>query len=149
MVTLGPNDVNPADYNSYAIDTVNNGVPLPGVAFRTADGRIICGIFTWGHFATVPGTASCTVDTYKEIYPQPFPDTGPYVMSVMVSPATGTSGLYPDWFAQPAREIPVLPDGKSIRYEGTVCTSGGTDVTCLVTSTGKGFSLSPSGYAYS
>ncbi|MET0861561.1 MAG: hypothetical protein ABW091_11100 [Microbacterium sp.] len=146
--TRGPDEVDPADYNSYAIDTVNGGVPLPGIAFRTADGRTICGIFTWGHFSTDAGTATCTVDTYKEIYPQPYPDTGPFVMSVMVSPLTGTAGLFPDWFAQPAREIPVLPDGRSIVYEGTRCTSTGADVTCTVLWKNQGFTLSPTGYSY-
>lgn len=143
--TRGPDEVDPADYVSYGIDTVNGGTPLTGVSFQTDGGRTICGIFSSGHPPTPAGAVSCTVDTYREIFPQPFPDAGPYVQSVMADPVTGSYGLYPDWFAQPTRAIPVLPDGKTMRYEDTWCSVSAETVTCTV-STGKGFTLSPTAY---
>lgn len=146
VVTLGPDDVDPAKYPSHGIDTVNGGIRLPGVEFRSNDGRIVCGIFTWGHLTTPAGTASCTVDTFRSVFPQPSTDTGPWVQSVMVDALTGAYGLYPDWFAQPARAIPVLAAGKSIRYEGTVCSATADTITCTINSTGHGFTLSPTAY---
>ncbi|WP_141933583.1 hypothetical protein [Microbacterium sp. SLBN-146] len=116
--------------------------------FRSEDGRIVCGIITVGHFTTTPGTASCTVDTFADILPQPYPDTGPYVQSVMVTPYMGASHLYPNWFGYPERSIPVVPAGMSIRYEGTRCTVSNDDVTCRVTATGEGFTLSPGGFTF-
>jgi hypothetical protein len=64
----------------------------------------------------------------------------------MADPVTGSHFLYPDWFAQPDRQIPVLPTGKSIRFEGTVCSVTGDAVTCTIWSTGRGFTISPSTY---
>lgn len=145
--TYGPNEVNPADYVSYAVDTVNGGIPLTGVSFTTTDGRTICGIFSAGHLSTPPGAVACTIDSFRDVFPQLYPDTGPYVQSVMADPVTGSSyGLYPDWFAQPARTIPVLADGKTLRYENTACTVSGESVTCIVSSTGPGFTVSPTAY---
>jgi hypothetical protein len=144
---LGPNDVDPAGYTSHAVDTVNVGNTLPGVAFTTADGHVICGIFGPGHLATMPGTASCTVDTYRQVFPQPSPTSPPFVQSVMVDPAYGPAGLYPDWFAQPKRSIPVLTDGKSIRFEGTTCTAQGGQVKCIVDSTQRGFLVDTAAYS--
>jgi len=145
--TRSPNEVDPAAYPSHGIDTVNGDTPMPGVEFTTDDGRIICGIFTWGHFSTLAGTVSCTVDTYRTLFPQPgLGDDGPFVQSVAADPMTGSYGLYPDWFAQPARTIPVLPAGKAIRFEGTVCAVVAGQVTCMISSTGAGFTLSPTAY---
>lgn len=145
-LVLGPDDVDPAAYPSAAIDDANGGIPMPGVAFRTGDGRIVCGIFTWGHLNTEAGTASCTVDSYIDVLPQAFPETGPHAKSVMVTPVSGSAGLYPDWFAQPARDIAVLADGEWMRYEGTDCTVTAGAVTCTVRSTGHGFALSTTSY---
>lgn len=143
--TLGPDDADPADYVSYAHDAINDR-PLTGVSFTTSDGRTICGILTWGHGQTPAGTVSCTVDSHREILPQAFPDTGPYTMSVMAFPNTGFALLYPDWFAQPTRAIPVLPAGKTLTFEGTACTATDVDVTCRTAPLGYGFTLSPTGY---
>jgi hypothetical protein len=136
---LGPNDVDPAGFTSHAVDDA--GQPLPGVEFMTADGQIICGIADYRP-GSQPGDASCTPATYLEIIPQPGLDTLPPVMSIYVSAVTGSSYLYPDWFAKPARTIPVLPDGKTIRYQGTTCSVAGGAVTCSNDATGKGFIVS-------
>lgn len=138
----GANEVDPAQYSSHATDAQNGDAPLPGVEFMTADGQIICGILTSGAVAGSPGTASCTPSTYREIIAQPVPEGPLFVKSVMVEPTGGSLYLYPDWFAQPARTIPVLPDGKSIHLEGTTCSVAGGAVTCIVDATGKGFTVS-------
>lgn len=145
---VDPNSVDPADYVSTAVDDQNGGIPLPGVAFTVADGRIICGIMTWGHLSTVAGFVSCTPDTYREIYPQPVPEGPLFVKSIESDPVYGTAGLYPDWFAQPARAIPALPEGKNIRFEGTTCTAEKGGVTCTHDINGKGFFLTLEGYTY-
>jgi len=144
--TRGADEVDPATHTSHAIDT-QNATTLPGVEFTTSDGRIICGILTWGHLSSQPGTASCTVDSHRDLFPQPFPETGPYVQSVMVEPVTGALGLYPDWFAQPERTIPVLAEGKSITFEGTICAATTGTITCTITSTGHGFVVSSTEYS--
>jgi hypothetical protein len=143
-----PNTVDPSDYVSTAIDYVNGGVPLPGVAFTVADGRITCGILTWGHAGTAAGFVSCTPDTYREIYPQPTPEGPLYVMSIESDPNYGPAGLYPDWFKQPERSVPVLPEGKNIRYEGTTCSAEGGGVKCTHDANGKGFFLTLESYTY-
>ena len=143
--TRGPNDVNPERYASSAVDTQNGNIPLPGVSFRTEDGRTICGILTWGHLSSQAGTVSCTIDSYREVIPQPA-DREPFVKSVMADPQNGSYFLYPDRFAQPARDIPVLMDGETIRFEGTVCSVDPEGVTCTISSTGRGFTISPSAY---
>ena len=144
--TLGPDDADPSDYVSYAVDTVNGGIPLPGVSFTTADGRTICGIFSYGHPGTQPGAVSCTIDSYLDVLPQSWPETGPYVQSVMADPVGGSYLLYPDWFAGPALSIPVLAEGKTLRLDGTACTVATGSVTCVISSTGKGFTVSPTAY---
>ena len=77
-----PDSVDPAEYTSTAVDQ-ENGLPLPGVAFTVADGAITCGIFAAGHFATAPGTVSCTPDTFLTLFAQPVPGQPPYVQSGM------------------------------------------------------------------
>jgi hypothetical protein len=64
----------------------------------------------------------------------------------MADPVTGSYFLYPDRFAHPARDIPVLADGKTIRFEGTVCSVNDEGVTCTISSTGRGFTISQSAY---
>jgi hypothetical protein len=141
----GANEVDPADYASQAVDPQNGGIALPGVSFRTDDGRTICGILTWGHLSSQAGTVSCTVDSFREVIPQPA-DREPFVKSIMADPVSGSYFLYPDWFAQPARQIPVLSGGKSIDYEGTFCAVDEEGVTCTISSTGRGFTISPTGH---
>lgn len=136
------NEVDPAQFSSHATDAQNGGAPLPGVEFMTADGQIICGILMSGAVAGSPGTASCTPSTYREIIAQPVPEGPLFVKSMMVEPTGGSLYLHPDWFAQPARTIPVLPSGKSIHLEGTTCSIAGGAVTCIVEATGKGFTVS-------
>jgi len=143
-----PNSVDPADYVSTAIDEGNGGIPLAGVAFTVADGAITCGILTAGHPGSTPGFVSCTPDTYREVLPQPVPEGPLYVKSIMSDPVYGPAGLYPDWFKQPERAVPALPDGKNLRYEGTVCSAAGEGVTCIHADSGKGFFLSPASYTY-
>lgn len=143
--TRGSNEVDPANYTSYAVDPQNGNIPLPGVSFRTADGLTICGILTSGYVAGQAGSVSCTIDSYRDVIPQPA-DREPFVKSVMADPSTGSYLLYPDRFAHPEREIPVLADGKSIRLEGTMCSVEGESVTCAISSTGRGFTVSQSAY---
>ncbi len=143
--TRGPDEVDPADYTSDAVDPQNGNIPLPGVAFRTADGLIICGILTSGYVAGQAGSGSCTIDSYRDVIPQPA-DREPFVKSVMADPTTGSYFLYPDRFAHPDREIPVLAAGKSIRFEGTSCSVNSDSVTCVISSTGRGFTISQSAY---
>lgn len=143
---VDPNSVDNADYVSYAWDAGNNNA-LTGVSFTVAGGRIICGISDGATFP-MAGTASCTPDTYREIISQPVPEGPAYVMSVVIDPVVGPSGLYPDWFAQPARAIPALPEGRNIRLGGTTCTAERGGVRCDLDANGKGFFLDIAGYSY-
>jgi len=145
---VDPNSVDPADYVSTAIDDVNGGIPLPGVAFTVADGAITCGILTSGHEPSIPGFVSCTPDTYRELIPQPAPEGPLFVKSIESDPRTGPAGLYPDWFKQPIREVPALPEGKNIRFEGTVCYAEASGVRCVHESNGKGFFVALDSYTY-
>ena len=148
---IDPNAVDISGYVSHAVDTVNGGALL-GVEFATADGSIVCGITGEGN-VTAAGTAVCTPDSWRDFIPQPYPETssytGPYVQAVTVSRgAASSSYLYPDWFAQPERSIPVLPIGKNISYEGMLCTASSASVRCSDDSTGHGFTISDSSVTF-
>ncbi|MGO4536255.1 hypothetical protein [Leifsonia sp. 2MCAF36] len=138
--TRDPNAVDPADYTSHAWDTTNN-VPLKGVEFMTADGNIICGIRSSD---AVTGAGVCTPSTWKDIIPQvPGGGMGTHAVEVMDG-SQGALYLYPDTFSQPARTIPVLPDGKNITLEQITCSVSGATVTCTNFVYNKGFTVSTS-----
>jgi len=131
-----PNAVNNADYVSHATDS--DGGAITGVEFMTAAGDIVCGITGPGGSVSA-GSAVCTPSTWAEIIPQATPDTGPFVHAAVVNRGGIASYLYPDWFSQPARTIPVLPAGKVISLEGMTCEAIGATVRCSDDSTGTGF----------
>ena len=133
---VDPNAVDPAMYPSHAMDTVNGG-PLPGVEFMIADGSIICGIKP---DTASPGFATCTPDTWKGWLP--VDPSGVAAHGVMVpSNASGPGYMAPDFYAQPARTIPVLPDGKNITLGTITCSVSGATVVCK-SIYGFGFELS-------
>lgn len=135
------NAVNNANYVSHATDTVNGG-SLTGVEFTSAAGDIVCGIT--GPGGSVPaGSAICTPSTWKDIIPQVTPDTGPYVHAAVITRGgPSATYLYPDWFSQPARTIPVLPAGKIIAFEAMTCEAIAATIRCSDDSTGRGFLVS-------
>ena len=135
-----PNAVDNAGYVSHAIDTVNGG-PLPGVEFTSAAGDIICGITGSGGVAPA-GSATCTPSTWRDIIPQ-MPNADPIMHGVIVNRGDPSpSYLYPDWFAQPARTIPVLAAGKVISFEGMTCEAIGATIRCSDDILGQGFLVS-------
>ena len=143
---IDPNAVDISGYVSHAVDTVNGGALL-GVEFATADGSIVCGITGEGN-VTAAGTAVCTPDSWRDFIPQ-YSENAPYVQAVTVSRGASMSTyLYPDWFAQPERSIPVLPVGKNISYEGMLCTALSASVRCSDDSTGHGFTISDSSVTF-
>lgn len=137
---VDPNVVDPANYVSHAIDTVNGGA-LSGVEFMSADGEIVCGIVGPG-VSSAQGMAACTPSTWQSIVPQVYPDTGPYIHGVSMIPFQSPTYLYPDLFSQPARTIPVLPDGKRISYEGMTCEAIGATIECRDEQSGHKFVVS-------
>lgn len=108
-----------------------------GVEFTTADGAIICGIQPT---LVASGFATCTPNTWRELFPGGL--GGMPLHGVEVTTMKASAGyLIPDFYAQPARTIPVLPDGKHIQLENITCSVTSGTVTCK-NSFGFGFTLS-------
>ncbi|MGO4534142.1 hypothetical protein [Leifsonia sp. 2MCAF36] len=139
-----PNGVDPAGYASHAIDPGNGGVALPGLEFMTADGNVICGIKPTTDGA--PGFATCTPSTWRTVIPQNGNGMPEHAVILFTSNAAGW--LFPDLYSQPARTIPVLPEGKSIRLESITCSVSGGAVTCVNAPGGADFVVSTAAVTY-